>query len=137
MRPRGVHLSDAAGKEYLRPATPPRFFLETFVQSLDRLLETKMDFICYGHWGAQESGRNLLEKHRNQLYLWNRIIGEEMGRWNQETFFTDCMKRLFAEDTLLSGFFALDAETRKREEYFITNSIRGFGLFLKAAADNT
>ncbi|MBA4367404.1 MAG: MBL fold metallo-hydrolase [Desulfobacterium sp.] len=133
----GVYLSEAAGHEYLRPATPPRFFLETFVQSLDRLLDRNADLICYGHWGAKESGRELMEKHRNQLYLWNRVIGEEMDKWNQEFFIPDCMKRLFSEDTLLSGFFNMDAETRKREEYFITNSIKGFGLFLKAAADNT
>jgi hypothetical protein len=59
-----------------------------------------------------------------------------MAHWNQESFVPDCRKRLFSEDTLLSGFFNLDAETRKREEYFITNSIKGFGLFLQAAADN-
>jgi glyoxylase-like metal-dependent hydrolase (beta-lactamase superfamily II) len=132
----GVNLSAAAGQEYLRPATPPKFFPETFVQSLDQLLDRNVDFICYGHWGKTESGRSLLEKHRDQLYLWSRIIGEEMGKWNQEGFFSDCMKRLFSEDKRLSGFFTLDAATRKREEYFITNSIKGFGLFLKAAADN-
>lgn len=133
----GVNLSEAAGQEYLRPATPPRFFLETFVQSLDRLLDRNADLICYGHWGEKESGREWMTKHRNQLYLWNRIIGEEMERWNQESFVPDCMKRLFSEDTRLSGFFNLDAETQKREEYFITNSIKGFGLFLQVAADNT
>jgi len=53
----GVNLSEAAGQAYLRPATPPRFFLETFVQSLDRLLDRNTDLICYGHWGAKESGR--------------------------------------------------------------------------------
>jgi glyoxylase-like metal-dependent hydrolase (beta-lactamase superfamily II) len=132
----GVHLSDAAGREYLRPATPPRFFPEVFVQSLDRLLDQKTDFICYGHWGAVESGRHLLEQHRAQLFLWRRIIEEEMGCWGEPDFFPACMQRLLAEDRHLAGFHALDRETRKREEYFITNSIKGFGLFFKAAADN-
>jgi len=132
----GVCLSEAAGREYLRPATPPRFFMETFVQSLDRVLEKKFDFICYGHWGGQANGHELLEIHRHQLYLWHRIIGEEMGKWNQPSFFSDCLERLLAEDALLSGFFGLDAETRNREEYFMKNSIKGFGLFLQSAADN-
>jgi glyoxylase-like metal-dependent hydrolase (beta-lactamase superfamily II) len=132
----GVYLSEAAGQEYSRPATPPRFFLETFVQSLDRLIEKNIDFICYGHWGAISSGRERLESHRSQLYLWNRIIGEEMDKWNQESFFSDCMKRLLSEDPLLSGFFNLDAATQKREKYFIKNTIKGFGLYLQGTADN-
>ncbi len=111
---------------YLRPATPPRFFLETSVQSVDRLIERDSRFICYSHFGMSPNCREMLKKSRNQLFRWERIIGEEIGKYDQDDFLTNCMNRLLQEDPLLSGFSELNPEKRERERYFLKNSIRGF-----------
>jgi len=119
--------------EYLRPATPPRFFLETSVESIDRLIERDSRFICYGHVGMSPNCREMLEKSRSQLFRWERVIEEEIEKFNQEHFLTSCMDRLLQEDPLLSGFYGLNPAKREREQYFLKNSIRGFGLAMKAA----
>jgi len=111
---------------YLRPATPPRFFLETSVQSIDRLIERDCRFICYGHFGMSPNCREMLEKNRSQLFRWERIIGEEIGKYHEDNFLTTCMDRLLQEDPLLSGFSELNPAKRERERYFLKNSIRGF-----------
>lgn len=132
----GVNLSAVAGEEYSRPATPPRFFREVFLQSLETLIRRNVDFLCYGHWGAADNGVERLNMHRDQLLLWNRIIGEEMQNRKPESLVAGCMNRLLAEDRLLQGFHRLDADTRKREEYFIGNGIKGISQYLETAADN-
>ncbi|HSO18851.1 MAG TPA: MBL fold metallo-hydrolase, partial [Desulfosarcina sp.] len=45
----GVCLPLPSGDVYLRPATPPRFFLETSLSSIDRLMAVNPRAICYGH----------------------------------------------------------------------------------------
>jgi glyoxylase-like metal-dependent hydrolase (beta-lactamase superfamily II) len=47
----GVRLLLPSGQTYLRPATPPRFFLETSLSSIDKLITTSPENICYGHYG--------------------------------------------------------------------------------------
>lgn len=119
----GVCIPESA---YLRPATPPRFFLKTSVQSIDRLIEQDSRFICYGHFGMSGNCREMLEKSRGQLFRWERVIGEEIEKLNQEHFLATCMDRLLQEDPLLSGFYALSPAKRERERYFLKNSIQGF-----------
>jgi len=70
----GVFLSLNSGDEYLRPATPPRFFLEISTGSINTLIERNPERICYGHYGIRENAVNMLKKHRNQLLLWEEII---------------------------------------------------------------
>ena len=128
----GVFLSLDSGREYLRPATPPRFFLEISTDSIDALIEKNPLNICYGHYGSKGNAVEMLNKHRNQLMLWEKIIKKEIQNNNDDDFLTSCFNRLLKEDPLLAGFFRMDASVQKREQGFIINSIKGYEGYLRS-----
>jgi hypothetical protein len=119
----------------MRPATPPRFLLETSLASLDALLAAVAGLsmkICYGHVGMQADARVMLSAHRRQLLHWNQMLsvlhskpGEDAGS-NLEA----CMNHLLANDPHLNGFRAMPEAVQSRERYFLKNSVRGFWGYL-------
>ncbi len=128
----GVHLTPPGGAPYLRPATPPRFFLNNAIQSIDVLLQTDPGLMCYGHFGAEPNGADLLREHRRQLLRWERLIEDEMNQVETDDIVEACLKRLLADDPLLEGYFRLPREARDREKGFLINSIKGFVGFLES-----
>ncbi len=125
----GVSLSINQNTEYLRPATPPKFFLETSVESIDKLVKYNPEKICYGHFGIKDNAVENLQKHKEQLYLWKEIIQKEMNssyKEDLEALFSSCFARFLAEDPLLAGFNQLNNDKKERERFFINNSINGF-----------
>lgn len=128
-------------KNYHRPATPPRFFLETSVKSIDTLLDIPSHLICFGHFGAYRQPRQILKEHKKQLYRWAEIIEGQMRNPNiknkEEETMEQCLDVLLQEDPALSPFFRMDSKTREREKGFLQNSIRGFLLFLEEQQTRT
>ncbi|MBW1893039.1 MAG: hypothetical protein JRI91_05010, partial [Deltaproteobacteria bacterium] len=104
----------------------PKFFPDIFINSIDRLVKTAPEYICYGHCGRRGSAVKMLKKHKDQLLLWQDIIKDEIDKKHGAGLEEKIMSRLFAEDALLSGFSLMDDDTRKRERFFIANSIKGF-----------
>ncbi len=127
----GVRLTPPDGAPYLRPATPPRFFLDVALQSIDALIETDPGLMCYGHFGAEPNGAELLREHRRQLLRWERLIKKEMNSMETGDMVEACLNRLLDDDPLLEGFFRLSREAREREKGFLINSIKGFIGFLE------
>lgn len=132
----GVSLSVSRDHHYLRPATPPRFFLETTVESIDKLIKKNPEKICYSHFGIRDHAVAMLLKHKEQLYLWEKIIGNELESSPKKDFLSDCLNLLLQNDKNLSGFFSLNQSAQERERGFLTNSIRGFVSYLDSSADN-
>ena len=135
----GVYLDIFGEDFYLRPATPPRFFLETSIRSIDALIAQKPSIICYGHFGMNKNALKMLKTHREQLLHWKNIIEEEMAHLSEERnedFLNSCLQRLFKEDFLLRGFFHMDEDVKERERGFLKNSIRGFIGYLESIADD-
>jgi len=126
----GVFIQVDDTKFYLRPATPPRFFLETSINSLDRLLDTPHRILCYGHFGSTERTPETLDAHKRQLYLWADLIGACAAGYEMEDTVEKCMDRLLEKDPLLKQWHRLDQQVQKRERYFLQNSIRGFLQYL-------
>lgn len=122
----GVHLNLPGGKDYLRPATPPKFYLETAVRSIDLLLEQRPENLCFGHHGMEKQGAAWLKRHRKQLLLWENVIREELAMGDDDTLFSRCMDALKRKDPMLANFNLLNPGEKERETYFITNSIKGF-----------
>ncbi len=132
----GVYLKVRPGLEYLRPATPPKFFLETSVESIDALIAKKPKTICYGHYGMKDDAVGMLTKHREQLFFWKDTIGRELSCSPRKNYVLDCQNVLLREDRNLEGFFGLEPELQERERGFLANSIRGFAGYLQSLADN-
>jgi len=127
----GVFLSINSSHEYLRPATPPRFFLEISTGSIDALIERNPLNICYSHHGIKGNAVKMLNTHRNQLLRWKKIITKEMEEDNGD-FLASCFNRLLKEDPLLAGFSHINPSAQNREQRFIINSIKGFEGYLRS-----
>ena len=127
----GVFLSLDSGCEYLRPATPPRFFLEISTRSIDALIDKNPMNICYGHHGIKDNAVHMLKKNRDQLLLWEKIIKEEIQNSNND-FLMSCLNRLLKEDSLLKGFYHMSQPVRTREQEFIINSLKGYEGYLRS-----
>jgi len=127
----GVCLKPDPSTIYMRPATPPRFFMETAVNSLDALIQSGSRVICYGHFGVGDDAPALLKEHRAQLFQWETLIREEMMRYPEEKRIDACLKRLVESDPLLAAFREMPGAIQARERGFLINSIRGYLGYLE------
>lgn len=128
----GVCLPLESGSCYQRPATPPRFFLETSLASIDRLMAERPERLCYGHFGMQPDAMRMLSRHRNQLIFWHDTLAAESagGRVDSADAAEAWVDLLLGKDPLLHGFRHLDREVQARERGFLLNSARGFAGYL-------
>jgi glyoxylase-like metal-dependent hydrolase (beta-lactamase superfamily II) len=118
------------GWEYLRPATPPVFFLKQFLESIDRLLSIQDLHMCYAHFGRADSSHRMLKRERAQLLFWEQTIREEMAR-SDPLLMERCRARLLAEDPELRAYEAMSSADQEREKFFMGNSIKGYLGFLQ------
>ncbi len=131
----GVFRELPDGRFYLRPATPPRFFLETSVKSLEKLMEVPHELLCYGHFGATKNTPQMLEHHKRQLFEWADLIREQMKAGTDESgLIEQCIKGLSEKDPHLSGWDQMPLDVQERERGFFENSIRGFIEYLRREA---
>jgi len=136
----GVHLPMKTVETYLRPATPPRFFLETSLDSIDRVAALAPQHICYGHVGMRDNAVAMLNANRDQLMRWQEMIrpffDEAHGQPDFEAM-QACRQLLIDNDPLLAGFGDLSPEVQQRERNFMLNAIKGFwGYFQETAASS-
>ncbi|VEN73786.1 conserved hypothetical protein [Candidatus Desulfarcum epimagneticum] len=123
---------DLGDDYWLRPGTPPRFFLEKALKSIETLQSVPHDLALYCHFGWTRRLPRLLERHKSQLLLWADVIGEEMDAANGPGLVSRCFERLLKEDPCLSAWDRLEPGTRERERFFMENSVRGFVGFHRA-----
>ena len=118
---------------YLRPATPPRFFLETSLESLDRLIQLNPRQICYGHVGWRSNAMELMAAHRDQLIRWKEMVRPFFKRAATDTSVAmrDCAQYLVDTDPLLGGLNRMPPAVRERERGFLHNSLRGYWGYLE------
>ena len=120
---------------YLRPATPPKFFLETSLESIAVLEKVACRRMCYGHFGLTRHPAKLLGAHRRQLIWWADRIRELTGAADIPDPVHVCLETLIKEDPLLSGWAQLARPAQQRELGFMANSVRGFLGYLKNSRD--
>lgn len=129
----GVYLALPDHTTYLRPATPPRFFLETSLESIDRLIAKSPEKICYGHIGQSDNAVDMLQTHRGQLRHWFEWVRLFYQKGNAKgAAMQACAEHLLAEDPLLKGFPLLPADVQERERSFLSNSIKGYWGYLES-----
>ena len=132
----GVNLPLEDDNTYLRPATPPRFFLDTSLDSIDKLLAASPDRICYGHVGQRQRAMELLGTHREQLMQWRELITpfvEDDSREENQAQ-QACRDHLLSVDPLLAGFSSLPPQVQERELGFLSNSIKGYWGFIQSSS---
>ena len=122
----GIYVSLPQHKFYLRPATPPRLFLDVALQSIDALIASQPKTICYSHFGINEDASRMLAAHRTQLLRWEALIKDEIQSRKAKDRTAACLKRLLNEDPLMANFDQLTPDIQEREIYFLKNSINGY-----------
>jgi glyoxylase-like metal-dependent hydrolase (beta-lactamase superfamily II) len=125
----GVYI-DLGKRFYLRPATPPKFNLEEAVGSIDRLLRVKAREVCYAHFGIHPDAKGMLQRYRNQLYLWRDVIAEQMRHSDGGDVFDRSVKALLERDDLFRPFTELSEEEKEREIYFVKNGFQGISEYI-------
>lgn len=113
------------GRVYQRPATPHKFFYDTALESLDRLLAAgEPDIICYPHYGAAvgEDAKTALRVAKKQLTLWKDVI----SAFTPDAREDEVVAALCEADGLVRGVNALPRSEAGREMYFIRQSVKGF-----------
>ena len=132
----GVWKDLGSAGEYLRPATPPRFFLDTALDSIEQLTASAPRWLCYGHFGMGAGARERLKRQRDQLLFWERSIhGLAVPDDIDNRLEENCLELLLADDPLLANFNKLPPPVRERERHFLRNSIRGFLGWLQVKAE--
>ena len=120
----GIYVT-GPGWEYLRPATPPVFFLRQFIESIDRLLSLQDLRMCYAHFGIADRSHQMLQRERAQLLLWESLITEEAAGGGPLPV-ERCTARLLAQDPELRAFQRMSPAEQARERFFMGNSIKGY-----------
>jgi len=131
----GVCRSLGKGYTYLRPATPPKFFLETTIASLDALIALRPDTVCYGHYGIRMDGVAMLEAHRAQLLLWEQLMEGTVGDGREDPS-AAALEMLLLKDPCLSALCRLPGAEQERERFFLLNSIKGYAGHLERQRQN-
>jgi glyoxylase-like metal-dependent hydrolase (beta-lactamase superfamily II) len=118
------------GIDYLRPATPPRFYLKVFLETIDRLMALKEQRICYAHFGDAPDSTRMLKRFRVQILRWKEVVQKEIAG-GSDHILTRCVDRLLKEDPDLKAFELMDPDMQDRERFFMANSVRGYVEFLQ------
>ncbi len=119
-----------ADRDYLRPATPPRFFLKDFLKTVDRLMALEDQHICYAHFGDARSSHQMLKRFRAQVLRWEKIVQKEVSAGSKDLIMR-CVVRLLEKDPDLEVFEFMDPDTQDRERFFMANSVKGYIEFLE------
>lgn len=137
----GVTCPVPGGARYLRPATPPRFFSDVALASLDALvaLAPAPAHIAYGHHGWSTAPATALADGRAQTVLWLetlRVLAAECGAaaWSP-AFHAAAAERLAAVDPLFAPYLDLPTDLRTREDAYLRNTLEGMlGEFARTQA---
>ncbi len=118
---------------YIRPATPPPFHMDTTLESLDLLNGRCVSTLCYCHYGFSNYPSMMLQSSRSQILLWEReiryMLKEENGSGenrSEDDLVEISLHRLLQVDLNLRAFDFLVGAVQQREGFFLKNSIRGF-----------
>jgi glyoxylase-like metal-dependent hydrolase (beta-lactamase superfamily II) len=126
----GGNYYSVQGMDYLRPATPPRFYLKVFLETIDRLMALKEQRICYAHFGDAPDSTRMLKRFRAQILRWKEVVRKEIAG-GSDHLLTRCVDRLLEEDPDLKAFELMDPDMQDRERFFMANSVRGYVEFLQ------
>ncbi len=124
----GTRVPLASGHLYLRPATPPRFFLNNAIESIDRVLALDKEPLktIFAHYGSTGDTFAWAGRAREQLVLWvdtiRALYAESEDHLEQRLY-----DRLMEVDPMYGqGRFAeLPADIQKRERGFLANTLDG------------
>jgi glyoxylase-like metal-dependent hydrolase (beta-lactamase superfamily II) len=124
----GVFPGDAAGTylpefEVVIPTTPPPFYLDSALASLDKLISLKPTVLYFSHFGKATNAVQRLKDYKQQLQLWAHIAGEGVrDNWNLE----QVRDKIIAEDPSMRKVADFVRSHRIYSRTVLENCVRGF-----------
>lgn len=129
----GCYFELEDGSIFMRPATPHKFYYETAMESLEKLIALdEIDLICYPHSGSSRDAKGLLKTARDQMVLWKDIISALPSDSGTE----DGVEALLKNDTALKQIDKLPERDREREAFFLRQSVDGYLGYVRRHADS-
>jgi glyoxylase-like metal-dependent hydrolase (beta-lactamase superfamily II) len=125
----GVSIPDL-GEFYLRPATPPRFFLEVYKDSICKIQDILQDggvsSLCLAHFGKNRECVEFAKRSLRQINLWVEVV-KDVARQavSQDDLFDLSVAKLLEMDQYFSPYNKLPLPLKRREQIFVRNSILG------------
>ncbi|MBU0742324.1 MBL fold metallo-hydrolase [bacterium] len=127
----GMTCPTRSGVPYLRPATPPRFYLDVALDSLAKLqaLDPPPARFAFAHYGLAEDTASILRHGLAQLTSWvasvrDLCVETGAGAWSPE-FQAQAIARLSQNDPLFAPFADLEDDLQDREREYIRNTLEG------------
>ena len=129
----GCYFELPDGSVFMRPATPHKFFYETAMGSLQKLIDLgDADLICYPHSGCSRDPKGLLVMAKEQMAFWKDIISALPAGAGTE----DGVKALLKHDPALAQIGKLPEKDREREAFFLRQSVDGYLGYVRRNADS-
>jgi len=129
----GVFPGDAAGTylpefDVVVPTTPPPFYLDAALVSLDKLISLKPTALYFSHFGKALNAKQRLEDYKIQLQLWAKIAEEGMKKnWSLEQIHD----RIIMEDNVMGLTKDFVIYHRIYSKTVLENCVRGFIEYAK------
>jgi glyoxylase-like metal-dependent hydrolase (beta-lactamase superfamily II) len=129
----GVFPGDAAGTYFpefnlASPTTPPPFYLESSIASLDKLISCRPLALYYSHFGKADDAVRRLRGYKAQLLLWKKIVHEAVKQNKSFEQIIDCV---IVEDPLMNTLSSFLLKHKVYSKTAIENSICGFVEYVK------
>ncbi len=129
----GIFPGDAAGTylpefNIVVPTTPPPFYLDAALASLDKLISLKPTVLYFSHFGKADNAIERLKDYKLQLQLWADIAKEGVGK-NQSL--EEIRDRIIAEDHVIGQVLDFVKSHRIYSKTIMENCVRGFIEYAK------
>jgi glyoxylase-like metal-dependent hydrolase (beta-lactamase superfamily II) len=124
----GVFPGDAAGTylpefDVVVPTTPPPFYLDSALASLDRLISLNPTVLYFSHFGKASNAVQRLKDYKVKLQLW-ADIAEDGVKKNQSL--EEIRDRIVAEDKAMNKIVDFVKSHRIYSKTMLENCILGF-----------
>ena len=129
--PEGAEIPGADEDKYvLRPASPPRFYIDQALRSIKALKAGDAILLCYSHFGYSKDVGRMLDEASRQIQLWKKLFAEFLEGKGcpkaDQVDMDELLSFLLSRDPWLGAFPMLPADVRSREMSFMLSSAAGF-----------
>lgn len=129
----GVFPGDAAGTylpefDVVVPTTPPPFYLDAALASLDKLISLKPTVIYFSHFGKATDALQRLKDYKLQLQLWADIAKDGVKK-NQSL--EEIRDRIIQEDKVMNQIVEYVKSHQIYSKTMLENCVRGFVEYAK------
>lgn len=130
---RGIFVGDAAGMYIPQlnvtvPTTPPPFYLDPTLASLERIAALRPRRLYYTHYGCVERADERLKKYEAQLRLWAEIVSDAVR--NDET--VESMRaRILDQDPQMRVAFSFIEKHFHLRQVVLMQDIQGYVEYFK------